>query len=100
MQFRVVRNAVATAGAIRTDKQIDQHRWVRTVREECLNLLLIFNEAHLRRVLKEYIDYYNHARPHQGLKQQIPIQPSVTFSGELRCRNMLGGLIHDYYRAA
>jgi putative transposase len=75
-------------------------RWVSTVREECLNLLLIFNEAHLRRVLKEYIDYYNHARPHQGLKQQIPIQPSVIFSSEVRCRHVLAGLIHDYYRAA
>jgi putative transposase len=75
-------------------------RWVRTVREECLNYLLIVNEAHLRRVLKEYIDYYNHARPHQGLNQHIPIQPSVIGSGEVQCRNVLGGLIHDYYRAA
>ncbi len=75
-------------------------RWVRTVREECLNHLLIFNEAHLRGVLKEYVDYYNHARPHQGLHQQIPIPPSVICSGEIRCRNVLGGPIHDYYRAA
>ncbi len=70
------------------------------MREECLNRLLIFNETHLRRVLKEYIDYYNQARPHQGLNQQIPIKPSVTLSGEVRCRHVLGGLIHDYYRAA
>jgi putative transposase len=75
-------------------------RRVRTVREECLNQLLIVNEAHLRRVLKEYIDYYNQARPHQGLHQRIPIQPTVISSGEVRCRNVLGGLIHDYYRAA
>ena len=48
-------------------------RWVRTVREECLDHLLILNEAHLRRVMGEYIGYYNEARPHQGIGQQTPI---------------------------
>jgi len=48
-------------------------RWVRTVRAECLNKILIVNQAHLRRVLREYIDYYNTARPHQGLDQQSPV---------------------------
>src|SRR5262249_38726227 len=42
-------------------------RWVRTVRNECLDKLLIFNEPHLRRVLREYVTYYNSARPHQAL---------------------------------
>ncbi len=46
-------------------------RWVRSVREECLDHLLIVSEAHLRRVLSEYVEYFNHARPHQGIKQQI-----------------------------
>jgi hypothetical protein len=41
-------------------------RWIRTVREECLNHLLILNEKHLRRVLQAFIEYYNTARPHQG----------------------------------
>jgi putative transposase len=48
-------------------------RWIRTVREECLNHLLIFGERHLRRVLQGYSAYYNNARPHQGLEQQAPI---------------------------
>lgn len=48
-------------------------RWVRTVREECLDKLLIVNQAHLRRVLREYIGYYNTARPHQGIDQHIPV---------------------------
>ena len=48
-------------------------RWVRTVREEILDLVLIINEAHLRRVLKEFIDFYNSRRPHQSLGQQSPI---------------------------
>jgi len=46
---------------------------VRSARHECLDRLLILNEEHLQRVLKEYTDYYNTARPHQGLKQQAPI---------------------------
>jgi transposase InsO family protein len=42
-------------------------RWVRSVREECLDQVLIVNERHLHQVLKEYGEYYNHSRPHQGL---------------------------------
>ena len=49
-------------------------RWVRSVREECLDHLLIVGEAHLRRVLGEYGAYYNHARPHQGIDQQCPVR--------------------------
>ncbi len=73
-------------------------RWVRTVREECLDQLLVLNEPHLRRVLKTYGDYYNRARPHQGLKQQIPIprkQPNNI--GVIQNRKVLGGIINDYY---
>ena len=51
-------------------------RWVRSVREECLDHLLIINEQHLHHVLREYSQYYNQARPHQGIAQQIPASPS------------------------
>ena len=44
-------------------------RFVRTVREECLDKLLILSERHLQRVLMEYLAYYNTRRPHQGLAQ-------------------------------
>jgi putative transposase len=76
-------------------------RWVRSVRNECLDKILIFSEAHLRRVLHEYVTYYNGARPHQGLAQQSPI-PRVlpTAGGPVRCRAVLGGILHDYYRDA
>jgi len=74
-------------------------RWVRTVREECLDYILIFNAAHLRRVVIEFVDYYNTARPHQGIDQQTPIPQARPSSGTIRCRNVLGGIIHDYYRA-
>jgi len=70
-----------------------------TVREECLDKLLIINQAHLQRVMREFIRYHNTARPHQGICQQIPIPKSIPDTdGPLRCRNVLGGIIHDYYR--
>jgi putative transposase len=75
-------------------------RWVRTAREECLDHLLILNETHLRRVLSEFTNrYYNVARPHQGIDQRSPIpygQPQCT--GFIQRRNVVGGIIHDYYR--
>jgi putative transposase len=48
-------------------------RWVRSVREECLDRLIILNERHLRRVLKEYVAYFNERRPYQGLAQESPL---------------------------
>ena len=74
-------------------------RWVRTVREECLDHVMIINETHLRRVLKEYFGYYEIARPHQGLHQQMPVpRQSSTASGLVQKREVLGGIINDYYR--
>jgi transposase InsO family protein len=76
-------------------------RWIRSVREECLDKLLIINQAHLRRVMREYVEFFNTARPHQGIDQQIPNPRSTrNTSGPVRCRNVLGGIIHDYYRDA
>lgn len=73
--------------------------WVRSVREECLDHLLILNERHLGHVLSEYSQYYNHARPHQGLKQQVPGSANRDPGhGAVRKREVLGGLIYDYYR--
>ncbi len=74
-------------------------RWVRSARQECLDQILILNENHLRRVLKEYGEYYNHARPHQGISQNFPISgPVKSTSGPIRRRDILGGIIHDYFR--
>ena len=53
-------------------------------------------------VLQEFEAYYNNKRPHQGLGQRTPMMP-VSHSpnkGPVRCRNVLGGVIHDYYRLA
>ena len=76
-------------------------RWIRSVREECLDHVLILGERHLDRVLKEYVTYFNHGRPHQGIGQQIPAGDKRSVGrGPVRCRDVLGGIIHDYYRAA
>jgi putative transposase len=75
-------------------------RWVRSVREECLDKLIILNERHLRRVLTEYLAYYNTRRPHQGLDQDSPLGLAVSTVGPIRYRNVLGGIIRDYYREA
>lgn len=75
--------------------------WIRGVREECLDHLLIVNEDQLGRVLAAYAAYFNEARPHQGLAQRIP--PATApgqQGGPVRCRNALGGLLRDYYREA
>jgi hypothetical protein len=74
-------------------------RWVRSVREECLDHILIINQNHLRSVLKEFVDYYNLHRPHQGINQQFPKSgPIRSRNGPIRRRNIVGGIIHDYYR--
>ena len=77
-------------------------RWVRSVREECLDHILILSALHLRRVLLEYIDgYYNIARPHQGIGQRFPIpNESLEATGSIRRRKILGGIINDYYRVS
>jgi hypothetical protein len=83
-----------------TNANAHAERWVRSVREECLDLILILNATHLRRVLREYIeDYYNVARPHQGLAQKIPMPPPPQHKQGPVCRRSIwGGLINDYYR--
>jgi hypothetical protein len=59
---------------------------------------LILNENHLHRVLQEYGEYYNHARPHQGLNQHFPIfWPESNNGGLIRRRDILGGVIYDDY---
>lgn len=47
-------------------------RWVRTVRNECLDWLLIVSRSHLERVLREYVAHYNHQRPHLGIDLGVP----------------------------
>ena len=74
---------------------------IRSVRAECLDHPLILNQAHLTFVLRRYVADYNHRRPHQGLGQALPapLEAAPTAAAtpaQVRCRPVLGGLIHDY----
>ena len=77
-------------------------RWVGTARRECLDWHLITGERHLRHVLREYAEHYNAARPHRALRLQPPLGPPArgTPTGAVRRRDRLGGLLHEYHRAA
>jgi transposase InsO family protein len=76
-------------------------RWVRTVRQECLDHLLMLSRRHLQRVLHEYVRHYNQARPHRGLHLAAPAPRQGPGHGEtIRRLDVLGGIIHEYERAA
>jgi transposase InsO family protein len=82
-------------------------RWVGTVRQECLDHLLIAGRRQLLRVLHLYVKHYNRHRPHRGLGLSAP-EPSEpcqqvdasAAARQLHRRDLLGGLIHEYERAA
>jgi putative transposase len=78
-------------------------RFVRTVRAECLDWLLILDRRHLERVLRVYVEHYNTHRPHRALKLQPPQPrepPPPSTIGKIERHDHLGGLIHEYYRDA
>lgn len=82
-------------------------RWVRTVRQECLDWMLIWGRRHLERVLDEYLRHYNDERPHRSLALRPPRtvhdRPdlgAVTAAASIQRRDRLGGLVHEYYQAA
>ena len=84
-------------------------RFLGSVRRECLDHILIIDEDHLRRVLREYVSYFVDKRPHQGLGQRTPAQVARGASsseeilgplGKVESIPVLGGLHHEYRRAA
>ena len=77
-------------------------RLIGTVRRECLDYLIVMGEWHLRRVMRQYVEYYNGSRTHLGLAKDCPIPRDVEPPdvGPIRQRPMVGGLHHRYYREA
>jgi putative transposase len=75
-----------------------------SVRRECLDHLLILTERQLYRVIKEYVMFFNVARPHQGINQKIPERMVASGeekgAGKIMAFPVLKGLNHDYRRAA
>src|SRR5215469_800551 len=78
-------------------------RWVRSARSQCLDHLIIFSEANLRRVLSAYVTYYNRWRPHRSLGQAAPCGELMPLPRQacpkIAAQPVLGGL-HHIYRAA
>jgi putative transposase len=79
-------------------------RWVRTVRTECLDHLLIIGRRHLEHVIHAYVRHYNEHRPHRALGLTAPDRPvqipTAVLPLDVRRRDLLGGLIHEYQIAA
>jgi len=82
-------------------------RWVRSVRNECLNHLVLFGLNSLRRVVRQYKGFFNEQRPHQGIDNRIPAtvddQPATAMNpdevGKVLSDEYLGGLLKSYRRA-
>jgi len=73
-------------------------RLIGSIRRECLDHILVLGEAHLRRILNSYADYYNGVRTHRSLHKDAPVFRAVQLTGIVRSRPILGGLHHHYVR--
>ncbi len=80
-------------------------RVIGTIRRECLEHVIVLSERHLRRIMREYVTYYNGARPHQAFRLDPPDGPRGAAAPDDRHRRVvgtpvLGGLHHVYRWAA
>jgi putative transposase len=93
---RIVRTPVQAANA-----NAYAERFVRSIREECLDRLILFGERRLRHVLRQFVLHYHRERNHQGLGNDL-IAPTrrTAERARIRCRDRLGGLLRYYYQAA
>ena len=73
-------------------------RLIGSIRRECLDHIVVFGEAHLRRILTAYTVYYNELRTHLSLGKDSPRHRSVQRLGQLAAQPILGGLHHQYCR--
>ena len=77
-------------------------RFVRTIKETCLDRMIFFGEHSLRRAISEFVVYYHHERNHQGIGNRLigPVSEIGATDGPVACRERLGGLLRYYYRDA
>jgi transposase InsO family protein len=101
------RRTLGEAGVdvIRTPIQVPNcnayaERFVLSIKSECLNRMIFFGEASLRRAMSEYLDHYHAERAHQGLGNEPLENGEVRPEGQIRRLERLGGILKHYYRAA
>ena len=77
-------------------------RFVRSIKESCLDRLILFGEESLRTALPQFVTHYHRERPHQGVGNQLlrPEPSHVGNAGAIQRQQRLGGMLNYYYRAA
>ena len=77
-------------------------RFVRTIKESCLERMVLIGEGALRRAVREFVAHDHHERNHQGLDNRLilPLSTAPPPRGRGQCRQRLGGMLHYYYRSA
>jgi transposase InsO family protein len=73
-------------------------RLIGSIRRECLDHVIVLDEAHLRRILRSYARYYNNIRTHRSLDKDAPVSRPVRRTGGITSFSILGGLHHRYAR--
>ena len=77
-------------------------RFVRTIKESCLDRMILFGESSLRKAISEFMAHYHRERHHQGLENRLIIASDLQEGkqGAIRPRQRLGGMLNYYYRQA
>jgi putative transposase len=81
-------------------------RWVKSIKEECLNHFIVFGVSHMDRLAHGYADFYNTYRPHRSLNNKPLSEAAMSPPGDppkardIKCREFLGGWLKHYYRDA
>ncbi|MFQ5932449.1 MAG: integrase core domain-containing protein [Nitrospiraceae bacterium] len=101
---------ILASGGVRTVKLPAQspdlnayaERFVRSIKEECLERMILLGEHHLRRAVREYVSHYHGERNHQGLDNQLikSLRKDTLTKGAVQRRERLGGMLSYYYREA
>ena len=77
-------------------------RFVRTIKESCLERIILFGEGSLRKAIQELVEHYHRERNHQGLDNRLIIQeqPVAHSAAVVQYRSRLGGMLNYYHRQA
>jgi len=97
-QLRDTMPELAPGQAWQSDQNGYVERLIGSIRSECLDHVIVFGEAHLRRILTAYAKYYNGTRTHLSLGKDAPFARPILWEGQIKSVPHLGGLHHSYVR--